>query len=318
MSSIRVVLLLFAVILLSLTPLSYTSADEIGNPFSQTASPCIAMEPVGNLSGYVTDTYQNPLGNARIRIYFHGTYEENYSDTSGYYHVTNIPLCYCLKNATCSKSGYQSEWVMLSISENTTYDFILRPLNDSCYPLFNGTIGKHGIFISCVNVTFVIIGNVDAVYYRLDGGSWTHYVSAFMVCEDGPHVLDWYWIYQGNESAILTAPSFFIDWTPPSIQLSSKRIGLNRIKITATAFDAESGMEKVEFYIDDQLLGNITSAGPDYEWIWKTPDNNNHTIQVNAYDNAGNSAESTLVISFHDMVHTQHWFFLLVQRVFLC
>ena len=317
MSSIRFVLVLYAVIMLSVAHLSYTSADEIRNPFSQSVSPCRAMQPVGNLSGYVTDTCQNPLRGALIRVYFHETYEENYTNTSGYYHVTNIPLCYCLKNATCSKPGYQSEWVMLSISENTTYDFVLRPLNESCYPVFNGTIGKHGIFISCVNVTFVIIGNVDAVYYRLDGGSWTTYVASFMVCEDGLHVLDWYWVYQGNESIILTVPSFFIDRTSPAIQLSSEKIGLKRIKIAATAFDVESGMEKVEFYVDNQLLGNITSPGPNYEWIWKTSDTKNHTIRAGAYDIAGNSAESTLVISLDDMIYPQHWFLVLVQGAFL-
>ncbi len=83
----------------------------------------------GTLSGYVTDTSMNPIGGARIRVYFHETYEENYSDAFGYYHVTNIPICYCLKNATCSKEGYQTEWNMLSIDENTTHDFVLTSLS---------------------------------------------------------------------------------------------------------------------------------------------------------------------------------------------
>jgi len=54
----------------------------------------------GNLSGYVNDTLMNPIPGAGVRVYFHGTYEEDYTDSSGYYHVTNIPICYCLKNAT--------------------------------------------------------------------------------------------------------------------------------------------------------------------------------------------------------------------------
>jgi parallel beta-helix repeat protein len=79
----------------------------------------------GTLSGYVNDASMNPIEGALVRVYFHGTYEEDYTDSSGYYHVENIPICYCMKNCTASKSGYKSNCVSLSIVENTTYDFTL-------------------------------------------------------------------------------------------------------------------------------------------------------------------------------------------------
>ncbi len=79
----------------------------------------------GSLSGYVNDIFGNPIERALVRVYFHETYEEDYSDSTGYYHVTNIPICYCLKNATCSKEWYKTEWVLLGIVENTTHDFVL-------------------------------------------------------------------------------------------------------------------------------------------------------------------------------------------------
>lgn len=85
----------------------------------------------------------NPIEGARVRVYFHGTYEENYSDSSGYYHVTNIPICYCLKNATASKEGYKTEWVLLGINENTTYDFVLTPIDPYCYLVIDGTQGDN-------------------------------------------------------------------------------------------------------------------------------------------------------------------------------
>jgi len=85
----------------------------------------------GSLSGYVNDTFMNPIEGARVRVYFHETYEENYTDSSGYYNVNNIPICYCLKNCTASKSGYTTEWILLSIVENTTYDFVLKSSNTS-------------------------------------------------------------------------------------------------------------------------------------------------------------------------------------------
>ena len=82
---------------------------------------------LGALSGYVTDIERNPIQGARIRVSFHDTYQESYSDAAGYYHVTDIPLCNCTKNSTCSKQGYNTEWVSLPIWENTTYDFLFTP-----------------------------------------------------------------------------------------------------------------------------------------------------------------------------------------------
>lgn len=103
--------------------------------------PCINSAPSisalvydeGSLSGYVNDTNMDPIEGALVRVYFHGTYEENYSDSSGHYHVTNIPICWCMKNCTASKEGYSSEWVLLGIIENTTHDFVLTPLLESIF-----------------------------------------------------------------------------------------------------------------------------------------------------------------------------------------
>ena len=49
----------------------------------------------GSLLGYVNDTSGNPIEGALVRVNFHETYEEDYSDFNGYYHVTNIPICWC-------------------------------------------------------------------------------------------------------------------------------------------------------------------------------------------------------------------------------
>jgi hypothetical protein len=84
----------------------------------------------GSLLGLVNDTSGNPIEGALVRVHFHGTYEEDYSDEDGYYHVFNIPICYCMKNATCLKDGYKTEWKLISIAENTTLDFILTSGNN--------------------------------------------------------------------------------------------------------------------------------------------------------------------------------------------
>jgi len=113
-----------AVILLFI---SVAFAPSINAEIKSNDLTCTNFLDDGTLSGYVYDNNMEPIEGALVRVYFHETYEEDYTDSSGYYHVTNIPICYCLKNATASKAGYTTEWVLLGIDENTTYDFVLTP-----------------------------------------------------------------------------------------------------------------------------------------------------------------------------------------------
>jgi hypothetical protein len=108
----------------------------------------------GRLSGYVNDSSMNPIKGARVRVYFHGTYEEDYSDCNGYYYITNIPICYCLKNTTATKLGYKTECVLLTIDENTTYDFILTHPNE-----YNGSLSGY--------VNYSSIGPIEGARVRV-------------------------------------------------------------------------------------------------------------------------------------------------------
>jgi len=77
-----------------------------------------------------------------------------------------------------------------------------------------------------------------------------------------------------------------------------KTILVGRTSIVAQASD-ESKVEKVEFYIDDELVAEFTE-GP-YEWKWKTPSwfRFKHTIKVVAYDDEGKPGESIMeVVAF--------------------
>ena len=121
---------IFAVIILfigtSLTPTMLGDTVEKAS-FLTTSESVKATSNInkGSLSGYVNNTLMYPIKGALVRVYFHETYEEDYTDSSGYYKVNNIPICYCLKNCTASKQGYKTEWILLPIDENTAYDFVL-------------------------------------------------------------------------------------------------------------------------------------------------------------------------------------------------
>jgi hypothetical protein len=248
----------------------------------------------GTLSGYVTDPSMNPIFGARIRVNFHGNYSENYSDATGYYHVTNIPLCYCMKNTTCSKEEYQTEWVLLSISENTIYNFTLTPLN-SGYIFLNGTMGENGWYISNVSIT---ITENNLTFYQLDNGSWTAYSGPFIVSSDGYHFISFYWIDEyGNQSEIYSV-EFKIDKTPPTIELSAQRINTTKVKITATVTDVLSGVYKVVFY--DDMGNSLTLYDPPY--VIFTIGFYMRIIHAVVSDYAGNTAQSKIVVSFNQKI----------------
>lgn len=266
----------------------------------------------GNLSGYVTDTFMNPIKGALVRVYFHETFEEDYSDVSGYYHVTNIPLCYCLKNATCSKPGYQPAWVLLSIGENTTYDFTLSALNQTCYPVFNGTMGTGGWYISSVTVSFVISGDVDEVFYKLDGEVWNYYSEPFEICQSGLHTFYWYYTSQGTTGETQFLP-LLIDLDVPTLQLSSERISMNKKKISAETNDTTSGVSRVEFFVDG-VLWDVAFHFP-YECFVNGL--GSHQVKAVSFDCAGNSVNSTLVTSFMSPYRSQYVLSFLSRFLFL-
>ena len=283
---------LFMVVFTCVLPCS-TSAFGMSQQILQINVGIQLNQPTGNLSGYVTDTQMTPLEGALIRVSFHETYEENYSNANGYYHVTNIPLCYCLKNATCSKEGYQTETVWLSISENTTYDFILAPLGPYPYPVFNGTMGNNGWYRSYVNVTFVNLDSVDTLFYQLDGGFVIEYSVPFEICQNGGHVLTWYWVDEGNQSEEFSI-TCKIDSTLPILQLSSRRISVSTMKIMADTTDEGSGIHRVEFIVDG--ISSYIVYAPPYEGYISGI--GIHRVMAISFDNAGNSVNNTIVTPY--------------------
>ena len=244
----------------------------------------------GTLSGYVNDTSMNPIAGALVRVYFHGTYEENYTDSSGYYHVTNIPICYCMKNCTASKNGYKTEQVSLSIDENTTYDFVLHIL-DPCYPVLNGTMGWNGWWISPVTVSFVFDPEeVAKIWYNYKG---LHlYIEPFIVDENDTIDIYFYWINHEGEQSPHASISLEIDQIPPQTDLEYETYmedWIWYVKFIFSAVDDISGMhDVVKMYINDGLHETVTGLGPIYEFIiaWNVP--MEFVAKFVCHDNAGN------------------------------
>jgi uncharacterized repeat protein (TIGR02543 family) len=66
------------------------------------------------------------------------------------------------------------------------------------------------------------------------------------------------------------------------------------ITIEVNASDNQSGINRVEFYINGVLKGNDSSAP--YSYDWNEIRSGKRTIKVTAYDNAGNSASAEILV----------------------
>jgi uncharacterized repeat protein (TIGR02543 family) len=121
------------------------------------------------------------------------------------------------------------------------------------------------------------------------------------------------------------------DTTPPSIEITSPENAVYvlaqkilpfkmpfiflGVKVTVNASDEDSGIERIEFYIDDVLVENVTEAP--YEFNWKRSESFKikRTIKAIAYDNAGNEAFDELEVMrwrFHPLLIA---FFLFIAAV---
>jgi hypothetical protein len=69
---------------------------------------------------------------------------------------------------------------------------------------------------------------------------------------------------------------------------------MGKITIKADAMDNQSGMKKVEFYIDDVLKN--TDTYPPYEWLWNELIIGRHTIKVIAYDSKENFTTDDIMV----------------------
>ncbi|MFA5385862.1 MAG: Ig-like domain-containing protein, partial [Eubacteriales bacterium] len=80
----------------------------------------------------------------------------------------------------------------------------------------------------------------------------------------------------------------------PSVSLTSPQKGSvlsGVINMAASAQDS-SGIEKVEFYADDLLIGCCTTSPYQLTWDTRKIPDGSYTLTARAYDNAGNTGYS--------------------------
>ena len=153
---------------------------------------------------------------------------------------------------------------------------------------FEGTMGDNDWYTSNVVVTLTgedDSSGVDYTMYKLeDDTEWQEYTGPILVTEDGEHTIMYYSVDKiGNEEDEKGPFDFNIDQTPPTIELTWDD---ENSKLVADVDDETSGVAKVEFYVNGEYVGEVTTAP--YEWEVTNP-RTDDTGQAIVYDNAGNN-----------------------------
>ena len=143
--------------------------------------------------------------------------------------------------------------------------------------------GLNGWYVSDLNVTLTASDDksgVKEIKYRINSGPVETIIGDtgyFTLTKefDADDLLVEYWAidYTENEENPHNEFTIDMDQTDPTIDLTYE-VGEGNpwegwdFHFIATAIDFTSGMDRVEFYLNDELQSSVSGPGPYYEWIW--------------------------------------------------
>jgi len=186
-----------------------------------------------------------------------------------------------------------------------------------CYPVFNGTQGDNGVFITPVNVSFIFDTEIVAeIHYQAGSGEWMLYTEPFVIYEQGQVIFLFYWVDYYGAHYPSCPLVLFIDYSPPELALITPEeggvylfgkllfkigniapvlIGKNSIKVFAS--DTFSGVKNVSFSLESgESPETYVSEGyfPYICWELTGRHIGKYTLTVTAYDYGGLSVNTTL------------------------
>jgi hypothetical protein len=166
--------------------------------------------------------------------------------------------------------------------------------------------GDNGWYVSDVTVTLSAEdgtdgwdSGVDFISYKVDGGPTQTIpgsMGSFVLTDDGENIEVEYWATDlvANEESPHNTFEIDMDQSEASFEFVYEVTGGNPLQgweftFTATATDPMSGMNRVEFLLNDILEETVTGPGPVYQWIIMYYPFPKTYFKAIGYDNAGNS-----------------------------
>jgi len=179
----------------------------------------------------------------------------------------------------------------------------------------SGTMGQNGWYVSGVVIKITGAG-VNHTYYSFDNQTWTEYMAPITVSTDGVYELYVSGIDPYGEHQYYGPFPFKIDTTPPYVKITFPEPGfiyiingnsdvlikmpffmtivIGKINVMVDASDNQSGVNRVEFWVDNDLRYTDTIAP--YNWTWSEIGFFQRTLKAVAYDNAGNYNSTDIVL----------------------
>jgi len=135
----------------------------------------------------------------------------------------------------------------------------------------------------------------------------------FEISQDGNHTLEFYSADDKGNVESVKSTTIKIDRSEPTVSIEKPLQGylyifnrqflmtggntiiIGRIVVRAFAYDAQSDIQNVSFYVDGRLQ-NIDMAYP-YEWLWRGAIGY-HYLSIEAYNKAGLKAESAPMLVY--------------------
>jgi len=182
----------------------------------------------------------------------------------------------------------------VGLTDNATNTVVVDGAAPTTASGLSGTAGSGGWYTSAVSVSLSAtddLSGVEQTRYRLDGGSWTTYGSAFQISTDGSHTVDFNSTDRAGNWEPLKSTSVKVDRTAPtsSHALSGTLVNgtyyLAPVTVTLSASDATSGVASTRYRLDGGTWEPYSSA-------ISVSVNGTHVLEYDSTDIAGNS-EST-------------------------
>ena len=155
--------------------------------------------------------------------------------------------------------------------------------------------GCNGWYVSNVTATLNVTDEdeVNATYYRIDGGEWNIYTTPFIISKERGNIpIEFYSVDNLGNAETIKSVTLDIDKTPPEIIIEYNKTKINNkewlLDFNFIVTDETSGVDRIDIYLNDILQETITGPGPDYEWEFKYSGGLEITIGVGAWDNACN------------------------------
>ena len=178
----------------------------------------------------------------------------------------------------------------------------------------NAKYGKNGWIVSNAKIKLFAadaLSGVNATFYKINDGEWKKYEKEFSISTNGSHTIHFYSIDKTGNVEEKKNFTIRIDKEIPSLKIVSPKEGyiyianrkimsslfgntiiIGKFVVEAEANDGISGIDYVEFILNDEILWK------DYVAPYTTPLPQGFSfneLKVIAYDKAGNSVESSKI-----------------------